>query len=748
VSLEPPGDAPEDRRDLDAEARGLSSVRRILGLDGDLKLDGERAVTFWRDGIEQVRALDDPRVVVELTPRLAGVRVGAPLAGKVHVVLEGDWLKTRLDFSVGELPVELERIRLALESKQRWVQLEDGTLSRIDAQIERLVDEAGVVLGDAAEGLLPIHQLGRLERWIEANDGRLDAAVLALRRRLRALTVSPEPRVPRGLKGTLRQYQRHGLAWLQFIEELGAGGILADDMGLGKTVTALAFLLQRKNETKGRQPLPALVVCPTSVATNWIREAERFTPSLSVAIHHGDARDARTIAKADVTITTYAILRADIEDLAKVRFSTVVLDEAQTIKNPESATTRAAARLSAQTRLALSGTPMENRLRELWSLASFVNPGILGTPRAFETRFERPLTADRDAKIGEELRAVVRPFMLRRTKAEVLADLPPKTEVDRFVTLTPADKRMYDALAHSLRDGLKEDIERRRLKSASLSVFAALTRLRQMACDPRLIDHNLISVASAKRQAFLDLVRELALEGRRALVFSQFVQLLTLWRRDLDDEQIPYEYLDGATVKRDAVVQRFQRGHAPLFLISLKAGGAGLNLTAADTVIHCDPWWNPAVEDQASDRTHRIGQERPVTVVRLIARGTIEEKISALKEKKRALVGAFVQAGGGALRGISEEDIRGLLGDVDVDAGATVEERTDVLATMTEVVDDAFHLLVKDARRWLLEVGRFESALAAQLDLPEAFAARLAAGQPFPCSRGLGDRLRSRLRVQ
>ncbi len=752
VSLLPAdAEAPEDRRDLDMEARAVAALSQAGAVDETICAAGERAIAFWRDGLPAVRANYDPQIEVELTPRLAGVRVGAPVTGRVHVVLEGDWLKTRLDFAVGDLPVELERVRIALENKQRWVELDDGTLSRIDAQLEQLVDEAGAVMGKETEALLPFHQLGRLERWIDANDGRVDAAIAALRRRLRALSVAAEPDMPRGLTGTLRPYQRHGLAWLQFLEELGAGGILADDMGLGKTITTLAFLLRQK-ETRGAAPV--LVVCPTSVATNWLREAERFTPDLSVLLFHGPSRDVRAIAGVDVAVTTYAILRADIDALAAIPFRTVVLDEAQNIKNPESATARAATKLTAKVRLALSGTPMENRLRELWSLASFANPGILGTPRTFETRYERPLTTDRAAPIAAELRALVRPFLLRRTKADVLTELPPKTEIDRIVTLTVADKRMYDALAHTLRVGLKQDIEARGLRAASLSVFTALTRLRQMACDPRLVDPSLVAAESAKREAFLDLVRELVAEGRRALVFSQFVQLLTLWRRDLDREEIPYVYLDGATTKRDEVVRRFQEGTAPLFLISLKAGGAGLNLTAADTVIHCDPWWNPAVEDQATDRAYRIGQDKPVTVVRLVARGTIEEKIGALKAKKRELVGAFIGANGGALEGITEDDIRALLGDAEVGAdddadeqNSAPEEKTDTLATMTEVVDDEFHALVRDAKRWMREVGRFESALAEKLDLPEPFAARLAQGLPFPCSRGLGERLRARLRT-
>jgi SNF2 family DNA or RNA helicase len=399
-----------------------------------------------------------------------------------------------------------------------------------------------------------------------------------------------------------------------------------------------------------------------------VAEAARFTPGLSVVLYHGEAkkRDHGRIAGADLVVTTYALLRRDLAKLEAQPFRAVVLDEAQNIKNADAATTRAAARLTAEIRLALSGTPMENRLTELWSLASFANPGMLGSLRSFETRFERPIVADDKTPIAAELRALVRPFLLRRTKDEVLGELPPKTEIDRFVTLRRDDKRMYDALAHALRASVAKDLEKRGAQS-SLSVFTALTRLRQMACDPRLVDPKLPAHTSAKREAFLELVQDLVRGGRRALVFSQFVQLLTLWRADLDAATIAYEYLDGSTAKRDEVVRRFQEGTAPLFLVSLKAGGAGLNLTAADTVIHCDPWWNPAVEDQATDRTHRIGQDKPVTVVRLVARGTIEEKILALKDKKRALTRLVIGDDAGALSGLTAADVRRLLGDSDLD---------------------------------------------------------------------------------
>ncbi len=766
VSLFPAdGVGSEEGRDLEYEARARAHVE-AAGIvrrseedagnavdDSRVAVSDEAAIAFWREGLLALRAATNPPIDVQLSAPLARVRVGAPLTGRVHVVLEGNWLDTRLEFASKELPVELDAIRVALARKKRWIALSDGTLTRISSSIESLADEASEVMkGNAAR--LPAHQLGRLDRWIEENDGRIDSAVETLRSRLRALAVAADPDMPEGLDATLRPYQRLGLAWLQFLQALGAGGILADDMGLGKTITTLAFLLRRK-ETEG--PAPSLVVCPTSVATNWVREAARFTPGLRVLLLHGPSRQraAAAIADSDIVVTTYALLRRDLDALAAIRFRCAILDEAQNIKNADSATTRAAGRLDASMRLALSGTPIENRLRELWSLASFANPGILGTSRSFETRFERPIASDRGSPLAAELRAVVRPFLLRRTKDDVLRELPPKTEIDRVVALRSADKRMYDALAHSLRASVARDVEKRGGLS-SLSVFTALTRLRQMACDPRLVDPGLAhhETESAKREAFLELVRELVAEGRRALVFSQFVQLLTLWRRDLDAEKIAYEYLDGSTTKRDEVVARFQEGTAPLFLISLKAGGAGLNLTAADTVIHCDPWWNPAVEDQATDRAYRIGQDKPVTVVRLVAKGTIEEKMLSLKAKKRELTKVVMSDDARALEGLTEEDVRTLLGSADAaddddedDGEPDQRSPTDVLATAKSVVDPDFDALAVEVQWWLASTGSLPTELASLAELPVEFANRLAEGKPFPCSRAVAERIRARLKA-
>jgi SNF2 family DNA or RNA helicase len=442
-------------------------------------------------------------------------------------------------------------------------------------------------------------------------------------------------------------------------------------MGLGKTVQALALLAWRR-QVHGQAP--SLVVAPTSVAPNWIREAQRFVPGLNAVLLHGADRHARydEVPHADLAVTTYALLRRDVDRLRDLRFRYVILDEAQQIKNHTAATTTAAKSLGAEARLALTGTPVENRLLELWSILDFCNPGMLGSWRSFSRRYERPVVEALN-DVGESdvawdargeaaaLRARIRPFVLRRTKAEVQADLPPKIETDVVVELTPAQRRAYAALAAATRADLGPRVSTEGVARNRMLILTALLRLRQMACDPRLVDPRHSAEDSAKLTAFRDLVAEVIASGRRALVFSQFVELLALLRADLDERGIEYCYLDGRTRDRSEVLQRFVEGTMPLFLLSLRAGGTGVNLAAADVVIHLDPWWNPAVEDQATDRAHRIGQTKTVSVYRIVAAGTIEEAILRMKQHKRALASAVIEDDLGPLEKIGEEELAELL---------------------------------------------------------------------------------------
>ena len=745
-------------RDVEAEEEALAVVRAAGFLDDDdggaLRATDEHAVELWQRGIEALRQSTAPRFAILLDDALARVKVGPPTSVEVQVGVASGWLDAELTFRAGALKVEMGALRAVLAQRGRWVALSDGTLSRIGEEVAALVDESASLVGEDGRGRLAPHQLGRVERWVEQFGGALDEQATTLRTRLRALAVRSDPDLPSRLEATLRPYQLRGLAWLQFLRELGAGGVLADDMGLGKTLMTLALLARWKEDAGDA---PSLVVCPTSVVGSWAKEAQRFVPQLRVLVLHGGARSEKhsRIAGADLVVTTYAVLRRDIERLARIRFRCAILDEAQNVKNASAMASRAARRLEAEMRLALSGTPIENRLTELWSIMSFANPAMLGERVAFEERFERPITNRPDGALAEELRALVRPFVLRRTKAEVLPDLPPKTEIDLACIFGLRQKRLYDALALTLREAVKKTIETRGLARSRLSVLTAILRLRQMACDPRLVDLAVPAAESAKRAVFLDLVRELVAEGRRALVFSQFVELFTLWRVDLDREKIAYEYLDGSSTNREAIVERFQDGSAPLFLVSLKAGGAGLNLTAADTVIHCDPWWNPAVEDQATDRAHRLGQERAVTVVRLVARGTIEEKIGALKEKKRELALAVIgqEHGEGearALHGLTDEDVRLLLDGIGVDTAPITSEVSAAPAAEDEPVALARRFVAPreiDELRAILR--RIESSgtpradLARRVGLPVARVSLLLFGHRVPITTKAAQRIRA-----
>ena len=656
-------------RDFTVEADAVATVVRS-GLVWDpgrrrFEASGETAATFWSEGVKAIRHSESPLIDLRMASGLKATRVRGQIRSHISLgILQGE-LSADASFESDGVEAEMEELRRVLREKRRWVVLRDGSIARLAQETAELLSDVVDSLGGKANAALPAHQLGRIDHWAELCDEvRIDEGFETLRAKLRAMAVSQTPELPSRFSATLRPYQSLGLAWLQFLDALGAGGILADDMGLGKTIMTLA-LLQWRAERDGRHP--SLVVCPTSVMTNWVTEAARFTPSLRTMLLYGAERswDEKTLAGADLVVTTYAILRKDVEAMARFEFRYVVLDEAQNIKNSGAATTLAAKLLRGGRRLALTGTPVENSLTEFWSLLDFCNPGMLGTRNHFERRFGQPVSADPAAPEAASLRAIVRPFVLRRTKGQVLQDLPPKQEIDLGCTLAASQRRVYDTLAAVLRGEIEQRIRDHGLDASRMNVLTALLRLRQAAIDPRLIDPRHPASLSAKREAFLELVRELREEGRRALVFSQFVEVLSLWSKDLDREGIRYQYLDGSTVHRADVVDRFQNGTDPLFLISLKAGGTGLNLTAADTVIHCDPWWNPAVEDQATDRTHRIGQTRAVTVYRLIARGTVEDRIQTLKASKREIALAVLGEQSGALRGLSEEDIRLLLGASD-----------------------------------------------------------------------------------
>ncbi|MFO0549459.1 MAG: DEAD/DEAH box helicase [Polyangiaceae bacterium] len=459
----------------------------------------------------------------------------------------------------------------------------------------------------------------------------------------------PPPRVPSWFTVELRAYQREAVSWLTALYDSGCGAVLADDMGLGKTITLLAFLSSLRRAKPDRPP--TLVVAPTSVVASWTVELERVTPNLDVVLWHGSKRrrEAWRLDGAHVVLTSYALLHRDVAELGKREWDVIVLDEAQAIKNGRTVFSDAARALTARQRIAVTGTPIENHLGELHSIVSFAVPGLLGNERAFTASFREPIEKFGDRSRLEALRHRIEPVLLRRTKEEVATELPPKTFIVQPIELADDQRDLYEAVRSTVAKQVREEIERRGLLRSKLTVLDALLKLRQVCCDPRLLKLKGASdappssrstkkqVTSAKREAFRELLTGLCRPSRSVLVFSQFVEMLSLLGNDLEDLGLSYAMLTGSTVDRAAQIDRFRRGDARVFLISLKAGGTGLTLIEADTVIHYDPWWNPAAEAQATDRAHRIGQKKPVFVHRLIAKNTVEDRIVALQTRKAEL---------------------------------------------------------------------------------------------------------------
>ena len=449
-----------------------------------------------------------------------------------------------------------------------------------------------------------------------------------------------EPKLPTGLQAALREYQVDGYRWLRRLAEWGVGGVLADDMGLGKTVQTIAVILDRADNG------PTLVIAPTSVGFNWIRETEKFAPQLNAHLYRETDRGEflKQLKPGALVVCSYGLALRDAEQLAQIQWANLVLDEAQAIKNSRSKTSLAIQTIPADWKIALTGTPVENHLGELWSLFHVVSPGVFGGWDQFRKRFATPIEKAEDADRKLALQQRLQPFVLRRTKKEVLSDLPPRSEMNLYVEFSPAERAIYDKVRQSAIGEIDQISNLNDVKDQRFRILAILTRLRQLACSPKLV-HDSWTDRSAKLNLLCDTLKELKEEGHRVLIFSQFVKHLALIRTMLEEENITFEYLDGSTpaAARQTAVDRFQTGEATAFLISLKAGGTGLNLTAADYVIHMDPWWNPAVEDQATDRAHRMGQDKPVMVYRMIAKGSIEEEILKLHDTKRDLVAGVLE---------------------------------------------------------------------------------------------------------
>ena len=468
------------------------------------------------------------------------------------------------------------------------------------------------------------------------------------------------PALPKGIKAEFREYQTRGFGWLWFLYQYGLNGILADDMGLGKTLQALALLQKAKEKNK---KAPNLVICPTSVVFNWENEIEKFAPGLSCLKLSGTERNDlfKEIPKYDVVITSYALIRRDIAKLKKYEFRYVILDESQNIKNAESMTAQSVKQLNCRHKLALSGTPIENRLEELWSIFDFLMPGFLFDKNEFNYRYVTPIMEREDKTVEKRLKSQIYPFILRRMKRDVAKDLPDKIENVAYCELTPEQKDFYLEVMDSTREELFKSIEEKGIEKSRMSIFSALLRLRQICCHPRLYDKENVKgiKQSGKFEQLKVMLEEIIAEKHRVLLFSQFVDMLDIVKEWLTKEGIKHEYLTGSTKDRQEVVERFNSDPTiPIFLISLKAGGTGLNLTGADYVIHYDPWWNPAVEDQATDRAYRIGQTKKVFVYRMITKGTVEEKIQKLKSRKRDLVDSVISVDRNIGKSLTYEDLK------------------------------------------------------------------------------------------
>jgi len=573
-----------------------------------------------------------------------------------------DWfdLKTVVEF--GDQQVNFHDIRKALKRKENYIKLADGSIGQIPQEWLEKYKHLWGLAEETADGfrVSDLH-LSLLDSLLEEDASiQTPADLIQRRERFRYFErIAPQP-LPKGFTGELRPYQKHGFDWLHFLREYKFGGILADDMGLGKTVQVLTYLQSLQEQAQAESA--ALLVVPKSLIANWQRESEKFTPSLKFLEYMGNFRnkDVAIFNEYDVIITTYGTMLRDIEALHKYKFHHVILDESQAIKNPLAKSAKAARLLSAEHRIVMTGTPVENNTFELWSQFAFLNPGLLGSMDYFKSQFANPIESAGDEKAAELLRKLVYPFILRRTKEQVALELPPRTERIVYTDMDTAQKKLYTQTRERYRAELMGLIETEGMNNARFKVLEGLLRLRQIAIHPALVDKQYKGEAP-KFEVLLETLETLQAENHKALIFSQFVETLKLVKKELDARKIKYIYLDGQTQKRQDKVDEFQNDPSiPFFLISLKAGGVGLNLTAADYVIHLDPWWNPAVEMQASDRAHRIGQTRPVFVYKIIARGTVEEKILELQEKKRALVKNIIATEASFFKSLTQDDVKGL----------------------------------------------------------------------------------------
>ncbi|SDY38306.1 Superfamily II DNA or RNA helicase, SNF2 family [Modestobacter sp. DSM 44400] len=633
-----------------------------------VQLTGMDTVFFTEDMLPGLQLSDDVLVEVVGTPPDYRRAEAAPLVQVSTTEGEdADWFDLGVTVSVEDEDIPFQDLFLALARGDSHLVLDSGTYFSLERpeleQLRRLIEEARALQDRESEGLrISRYQVGlweeltelgvvqaQSERWARSVQGLLD------------IDAVPAAEQPPGLAAELRPYQLEGYQWLSFLLEHELGGILADDMGLGKTLQTLAMVVAARDG--GRLPHPMLVVAPTSVVPNWAAEAERFTPGITVVtVGETEARRATTLSElvsgADLVVTSYALFRIEEEEYRSLPWSGLVLDEAQFVKNHQAKTYQCARQLSAPFKLAITGTPLENSLMDLWSLLSIVAPGLFPSPKRFSEFYRTPIERGTDPELLATLRRRIRPLMRRRTKEQVATELPPKQEQVLEVVLNPRHQKIYQTHLQRERTkvlGLVDDLNKNRF-----TIFRSLTLLRQLSLDPALVDEKYAGVRASKVDVLLEHLAEVVGEGHRALVFSQFTGFLRTVRDRLDAEGVSYTYLDGRTRDRAKRIEEFKTGSAPVFLISLKAGGFGLNLTEADYVFVLDPWWNPAVEAQAVDRSHRIGQHKTVMVYRMVSTDTIEEKVMALKARKSDLFARVMDDDALLSAPLTAEDIRGL----------------------------------------------------------------------------------------
>ncbi len=590
------------------------------------------------------------------------IRTGSPNV-KIAVSSQIDWFDLNMEIDIEGVLLSLKELKKSLVHHKRTVKLSDGSIARLDEEwYQKFQHLFNFTQVENEKIKFPHYHVTLIDRLFEqaAQKTYDDGFQKSLKMLGQFKGITPQ-KVPQKLQSVLRPYQKAGYDWLYFLKEYSLGGCLADDMGLGKTLQALALLLNEKRKT-GKT---SLIVCPTSVVFNWEQEIEKFTPSLRVLTHTGLDREKGTnpFDHYDIILTSYGIIRRDIVFLREYRFFYIILDESQKIKNPQSQTAKASRLLTADHRLVLTGTPVENNTIELWSQLSFLNPGLLGSLNYFKRAFTLPIEKKGDGETLALLKKMVFPFILRRTKESVARELPPKIEQTWLCAMNPMQEKLYNYWRNYYRAKILQRIDEGGMNSARFNVLQGLVKLRQIACHPYLVDRD-IHEDSGKFESLIELIEEILAENHKVLLYSQFVKMLSIIRRYFDKKSILYEYLDGHTMDRRERVERFQNEeNIQIFLISLKAGGVGLNLTAADYVVHYDPWWNPAVEIQATDRAHRIGQEKRVFVYRLLTKNSVEEKILELQKKKKFLVSNLIATDRGFFKSLTRQDIKVLFGE-------------------------------------------------------------------------------------